>query len=353
MRFSATRAAGKVRNWMQLAGVERSRLQAGRARGVEVLDFRTGGGLRLQILAGRGMDIGLAEYRGSPLCWLSPAGVVHPAYFKEEGTGFLESACGGLMFTCGLTQVGAPCQDQGQSLGLHGRIANQPAREVTCSARWRDDQFIIEAAGRVEENLPFEYSLSLTRRYRALLGESKVRISDTVVNHGPGPAPHMILYHFNFGYPLLDEGASVVLASEEVQARDGASGQGRHRWEQVTPPSRGFSEDVFYHRLKRTSQDRARAALLNYKLELGALVDFDARTLPRFAQWMCLNDRVYALGLEPSNCLTEGRARERERGTLETLQPGEERTYDLQFEVVEGADRLDGLRRKILEDADG
>ncbi|HSR66602.1 MAG TPA: aldose 1-epimerase family protein [Acidobacteriota bacterium] len=343
----------KVRNWWQLAGVERSRLQGGRSEGVEALDFRTGGGLRLQILAGRGMDIGLAEYRGYPLCWLSPAGVVHPSYFREEGAGFLDSACGGLMFTCGLTQAGAPCRDQGRQLGLHGRIANQPARRVGCSAGWRGDEFIIEATGCVEENEPFEYCLALNRTYRARLGDSRVEISDRVVNRGPAPAPHMILYHFNFGYPLVDEGASVLLASQEVTARDSASDERLAEWDRVTAPAAGFSEDVFYHKLKRTPQGRARAAVVNHQLELGAMVDFDARSLPRFAQWNCFNDRVYALGLEPANCLTEGRAAERKRGTLEFLQPGEERNYDIRLEVVEGADRLAELRRLIVEDADG
>jgi hypothetical protein len=42
---------------------------------------------------------------------------------------------------------------------------------------------------------------------------------------------------------------------------------------------------------------------------------------------------VHVLGIEPANCLVEGRAVERERGTLVILEPGEQRTYELQLSI--------------------
>ena len=44
-----------------------------------------------------------------------------------------------------------------------------------------------------------------------------------------------------------------------------------------------------------------------------------------------LGQGAYVLGIEPANCHVEGRARERERGTLEFLQPGEKRNFYLEL----------------------
>ena len=43
---------------------------------------------------------------------------------------------------------------------------------------------------------------------------------------------------------------------------------------------------------------------------------------------------VYALGIEPANCLVEGRAAERERGTLIFLEPGASVQYRLEVEII-------------------
>jgi len=56
---------------------------------------------------------------------------------------------------------------------------------------------------------------------------------------------------------------------------------------------------------------------------------------------------TYVLGVEPANCRTEGRAAERERGTLQVLQPNESRTYTLTFSIYEGPEAIDQLVESI------
>jgi hypothetical protein len=68
----------------QVAGCEPFVLDEGSARGVRALRFRTGGGISLDVLCDRGMDLGAAEYRGAPLAWLSLTGMVAP-HFREPG----------------------------------------------------------------------------------------------------------------------------------------------------------------------------------------------------------------------------------------------------------------------------
>jgi hypothetical protein len=63
-----------VGDMAQLGGVTRYKLVEGAAAGVEVIEFRTGSGLRFEVLPGRGMGIGQADYRGIPLAWRSSTG---------------------------------------------------------------------------------------------------------------------------------------------------------------------------------------------------------------------------------------------------------------------------------------
>ena len=41
------------------------------------------------------------------------------------------------------------------------------------------------------------------------------------------------------------------------------------------------------------------------------------------------------LGLEPGNCLPDGRDVMRKKGTLETIEPGQEKVYHISFEFLE------------------
>jgi hypothetical protein len=67
---------------------------------------------------------------------------------------------------------------------------------------------------------------------------------------------------------------------------------------------------------------------------LEARLFWDTKNLPRLVQWKMPGAGVYVLGIEPANCYVEGRAKERERGTLVTLAPGESLNYELQLEII-------------------
>ena len=106
----------------QLGGVQRVRQTEGRGRDVEQIQVRTGSGLTYDILPDRGMDISLTAFAGVPLSWQAPNGDAHPAYYDDRGENWLRSATGGLLMTCGMRQVGNPNVDEGEELGLHGRM---------------------------------------------------------------------------------------------------------------------------------------------------------------------------------------------------------------------------------------
>ena len=70
-------------------------------------------------------------------------------------------------------------------------------------------------------------------------------------------------------------------------------------------------------------------------------------TCPELVQWKLPGRGEYVMGLEPANCLVEGRAKERDWGTLQVMEPGETRTYDLTFSIYEGPEQLDQLVNAI------
>ena len=56
----------------------------------------------------------------------------------------------------------------------------------------------------------FGPSLELRRTISGTLGKPVIRIHDEVRNLANTAAPLMILYHFNFGWPLVDEGTNLL-----------------------------------------------------------------------------------------------------------------------------------------------
>ena len=48
---------------------------------------------------------------------------------------------------------------------------------------------------------------------------------------------------------------------------------------------------------------------------------------PVLVEWKMMGEGMYVVGVEPANCRVEGRVKERERGTLEMLDPLEKRNY--------------------------
>ena len=66
------------------------------------------------------------------------------------------------------------------------------------------------AEGEVIQAALFGEQLALRRRIEADLGGRALRITDVVTNTGATPCPHMLLYHCNVGFPVVDAGAELV-----------------------------------------------------------------------------------------------------------------------------------------------
>jgi len=350
--FSRCELMRKIGDISQVAGVKRYQLLDGNENGVEAVDFRTGTGFNFTVLPGRGMDISYAEYNGQPLCWRSSTGDVGSAYFEPEGLGWLRGFYGGLLVTCGMTYAGVPCTDEGRELGLHGRASYTPAKNVWADGEWEEDEYVMWVQGKVREASVFGENVVLTRRIWANLGESKLHLRDVVENLGFEPVPHMYLYHINGGFPAVDEDSELLSPTKETTPRDADAQVEAQNYYKFLAPTPGFKERVYYHEMIPDENGYVCSALVNKKFRngqgFGFYVKYLKSQLPRFIEWKMNGEGTYVVGMEPANCLVEGRDKERKRGTLQFLQPGEKREYELEIGVLASAEEIEELERTIL-----
>ncbi|KLU59068.1 hypothetical protein CEB3_c50880 [Peptococcaceae bacterium CEB3] len=319
----------------QLAGVRKLTYTEGKAAGLEGVEVRTGGGLRFVVLPGRGLDIGSAEFKGVPLSFMTPLGEAGAQYFGADEEGFARNFGGGLLVTCGLTQVGSPNEDEGRKLGQHGVISNTPAERVSSGAHWEGEDYILSVGGEVRETSLFEPNLLLRRRIWTRLGENRLFLEDQVINESFYRVPLMLLYHINIGFPILDKDSVLLAPSRAVEPRDEAAARLLENHRIYRQPTPHFPDTVYYHDLRADPDGWVRAALVNERLSMGLYVRYEQHNLPYFVQWKYTNLGNYVAALEPANCHVEGRARERERGTLSFLDPWEERKFRLEIGVLD------------------
>jgi hypothetical protein len=342
-------------------GVRLMELADGTERGIRMLDFRTGSGLRFTVLVDRAMDIAEVEFRGASLGWHGPSGLRSPALHEPEGEGGFGWARSftGFLVTCGLDHILGPEEVDASHYGytgirtvrhgLHGRVANIPARLTGYGETWDGDRCILWAEGSVRQATTFGEHLVLTRRIEADLGGNEIRLTDRVVNEGFAPTPHMFFYHVNLGAPLLAEGArylapisDVVWAAHAAHYRDQGIG-----YAEVPAPKDRFAEQVWQHETAADAQGWVPVALLNDRLGLGLQVTTRKDQLPCLYQWQHFQAGAYALGIEPSTHHVLGNQAARDRGEMIWLHAGEVRRYDARFTVLAGTDALAATEARI------
>ncbi len=319
----------------QIAGIRRFLMDDGRARGNRCFEVDNGAGLRFSVYPDRGMDIGPASYKGVPLSFQAPAGDTLSAFYQPAGAGWLRTWGGGLLTGCGLTNVGAPDDFDGEEVGLHGLLSHLPAENCSVSEDFEDGTLRLCVCGTMRQASMFGENLHLHRRISTAMGESSIKIQDRIYNRGPRPSRLMILYHINLGYPLLSPKAYLEAPEHSVEARDETAAAGMDQWAQCAEPQPGWTEQCFYHDIPADETGFSRIALCNPELGLRLETACRKDELPWITQWKQMGESEYVLGLEPGNCHVEGASSERERGTLKIIQPGESVNTEVHINLSE------------------
>ncbi len=341
----------RIGNVDQLGGTRWYDFTEGPAKGVSAVDFTTGSGLHFTVLPDRGLDIPFCSYKGLNLVYITPNGVVNPAFYEPEGFGWLRTFFGGLLTTCGLTYFGAPGRDGDEELGLHGRYSTAPARGVRIHSGWEGDEYLLEVSGTVEEAMLFGDKLRLTRTVSTRIGERWLRVHDVVENFGFRSSPFTILYHINPGFPLLDESCELLLTSTETEPYDDVSKSGFDNWNRFSNPVPDYSEQNFLHTMKADENDYALVAFINRSLVggLGLYLRFRIDTLPYLSEWKMMGEGDYVVGMEPCNTKIDNRASLRKNGRLPEIRAGETREMEVEIGVLDGQDEIDTFQKRTQE----
>lgn len=322
--------SGYIGNPEQLFGVRRVTAAEGKARGTEILEVFTAGGLQLDILPDCCLDLGQARYRGVNMSWLSKNGYDSPAVFSPHETEFVNTFPGGLLYSCGLRSAGPANRDGGEWFPPHGRIHGLPAEQVCAGTDGNE----ITIRGTVRETALFGHVLELKREIRIPCFGASVTVRDEISNLTPRSEEIMQIYHCNFGYPLLSEKAQLILPEErETVPRTEFAKTGLGSECCFGAPAAGEEERVFFQKMKHDF----RAVLRNPKLGAEMTLTWSGGTLPILSEWRSMAGGDYVLGLEPANCYIMGRHDERENGTLPVLKAFETRanTIKISFSEVE------------------
>jgi hypothetical protein len=346
----------------QFAGVRLMTLGDGVERGIRMLEFRTGSGLRFTALVDRALDIADCDYRGQAIGWHSPAGFRHPGLHEYEGEAGLAWArsFSGLMVTCGLDHIlggeEVPADNYGYpgrktvQHSLHGRVGTIPARLTGYGDTWDGDRCVLWAEGVVQQSTMFGEDLHLIRRIEADVGGSEIRVRDRVVNHGFLRTPHMYFYHINVSHPLVDEGSRFIAPVDEVlwAAHAGDNYRAQHVGYRTLPaPAANFREQVWQHELAADADGLTPVLVANDRIGLGFEIVTRKDQLPCLYQWQNFQAGQYAMGIEPSTHHVLGNNAARERGEMIWLEHGNARAYEATFTVHDGAGSIEAAANRI------
>jgi hypothetical protein len=332
---------GKISNPAQIGGIETSILDNGLGRGTRIAWMNTGTGLRYKIVIDRAMDIADAFFNQYNLAWLNHSGITAPQPFSNKGADWLRTFGGGLLTTCGLTHIGGPEKDVYGERGLHGEVSNIPAEiESIIQPDPVAGKLEMSITGIIKQTPIFGPSLELRRTISGTIGKASIFIHDEVVNRGNSTAPHMILYHCNFGWPLADEGTDILWRGDwKPRFENGNNnifreGNNFRKCPAPLEAHAGTGEEVGIINCTPDAAGICVCGLFNAQIGVAVALKFQKKQLPWLSNWQHWGNGEYVTGLEPGTNPPIGQAKAREQQTLLYIAPGERRNYDLEIEVL-------------------
>lgn len=317
------------------------RLRGGVSDGVLAVELAAGP-TRVVVLPDRGLGIWRLVVGETTLGWQSPVqGPVHPRFvplMEPGGLGWLDGF-DELVARCGLASNGAPDFDaQGRLLyPLHGRIANLPARDVEVT--FDEAAGSVTVSGCVAETRFLVQDLRLHSAITVRADRPGVAWTDRVENHSDRPAAMQMVYHVNFGPPLLGAGAECLADVEELVPRDAAAARDAVTWNRYVAPQAGRGEQVHFTRVREAGNGRAEAILAAADGSHGARLSWRAAELPCFTLWKNQGGLAdgYVTGFEPGTNYPNQRSFEETQGRVVTLAPHASMSFDLAIDVVDAA----------------
>ncbi len=235
--------------------VRKEILRGGKQEGVDLITVDNGR-MKIRIIPTRGLSILDMQVDDFRLGWESPVKeVVHPQFVDLDtrgGLGWLDGF-NEWMVRCGLEFAGHPGTDKfidntgaeaEMELTLHGKVGNIPASHVEVRIQ-KEAPHRITIRGTVHERMFFGPKLELVTEISTVPGSQEITVSDWVTNRGAGDQELMLIYHTNYGAPLLEEGAELIAPIKSIAPMNDTAISGLKNYSTYAAPTPGYIEQVY------------------------------------------------------------------------------------------------------------
>lgn len=314
--------------------VRKYTLRGGKQAGVDVVEVNNGK-LRFTVVPTRGMNVHKLYCGDVRLGWNSPVTeLVNPLFINPAdrgGLGWLDGF-NEWMTRCGYEFAGHPGEDDGKMLSLHGKASNLPASKVEVFLR--DNR--LHVRGRVEEKMFKFVNFEMVTDISTEIGSTSVRFDDTLTNRGSNPQEFEIIYHTNYGEPLLEKGSRFLAATRSVTPFDERAVEELKDYQVYYAPTKGYGETVYCMELNAGADGRTTVMLQNADATRGVAMSYNVDSLPFFTLWKNtdVGEKGYVTGLEPGSGYPYNRSVERERGRVKKIAPGQARKFQVEVDVL-------------------
>ncbi len=314
--------------------VRKYTLRGGKQAGVDVVEVNNGK-LRFTVVPTRGMNVHELHCGDIRLGWDSPVTeLVNPLFINPAdrgGLGWLDGF-NEWMTRCGYEFAGHPGEDDEKMLSLHGKASNLPASKVEVFLKNNR----IHVRGRVEEKMFKFVNLEMVTDISTEIGSTSVRFDDTLTNRGSSPQEFEIIYHANYGEPLLEKGSRFVAPVKSVTPFDERAVEELKDYQVYYGPTKDYGETVYCMELNSGAEGRTTVMLHNAVASQGVAMSYNVDSLPFFTLWKNtdVGEKGYVTGLEPGSGFPYNRSVERERGRVKTIAPGKAKHFHVEVEVL-------------------
>lgn len=145
-----------------------------------------------------------------------------------------------------------------------------------------------------------------------------------------------MIYHCNFGAPLLASGARFIGAVRKVTPFNARAARDVERYAEYSGPAKGFVEQVYCVEPAADSTGRTAVMLQSARGDRGVALGFSVEQLPYLTLWknLAATEEGYVTGLEPGTGFPYTRRIERLAGRVPRLAPGAKKTMAIDVTLL-------------------
>ncbi|OCG25345.1 DUF4432 domain-containing protein [Gilliamella sp. App2-1] len=330
--------------------IQNTVLKGGKQEGTELLTISSDN-FTIQLIPTRGLGILSVVGDGIRMGWDSPVNeVVNPKYINLEsrgGIGWLDGF-NEMMVRCGFEWTGHAVQADGMMYTLHGRAQNTPVSKLIVDIADKEP-YTITIKGLIKENTFKKSNLETWASLSYIPGSKEFTIHDVVTNKSDYTRDYQIIYHSNFGTPILEEGARFVAPVKEISPFNNYAKGGLNTWQTYLGPTKDFDEMVFNVYPFADATGQTQVMVTNKAGDKAAGIAFNTKELPVLSLWKNTDTlkQGYVTGLEPGTSLAYPVTIERKQKRVRQLEPGQSTEFTLTYSLLSSKEAVTKYEEKI------